>query len=303
MRINIESSALSEGRFHKLAFEFFEGSRSEAIGTLVLFWHDSQEREFISGSKEEVLKLLPYLTEDENIHLFDGLLKYDYLKSIGEGLYEISGNQKHVEKLQEFKARQSERGKKSAEIRKTKFGSATPFLAPNRTSEESAERHRSIARTGSEPGSNQVQTSSIQFNSIQCNSIQKKREDKKTKTSEKPASLGEQVALQEKLSNFLGVYRKAYKSRFGDKADLLLDGKTIGKIKNLLKRVELNKACDLIQVYFQLEDDWFKKKAYDFSTFDENLQKIATAMSTGRDPSKRVIDIERLMREEVNNAG
>lgn len=102
-------------------------------------------------------------------------------------------------------------------------------------------------------------------------------EEKKSKT---PVSLSEKTALNEKRSRFISEYRKSFKKRF-PKSDPIVDGKTLGLINNFLKHMEIEKACLLIQAYFQIEDEWFRKKGYDFVTFVNNLQKIANAFSSG----------------------
>lgn len=120
VRVNIESSALAEGRFTKLSEETFEGSRCQAIGCLVLFWHDSQEREFVSGSKKEIMKFLPYYDNKGNNLLFKAFLKHGYIKKISNTCFEISGNKQHVENLQKLKAIKRKAGLASADSRKNK---------------------------------------------------------------------------------------------------------------------------------------------------------------------------------------
>lgn len=152
MRVNVEASALAEGRFNNLAEDVFEGSRSYAIGTLVIFWFDSQEREFVSGTKKEVMKFLPGTNEVYKAKIFEALLKYDYIKKIGRDKYEISGNERHVEKLQHLKEVRSAAAKKGNEVR---WG--------NKESQNIANESQAVAS---------FPRNSMQFNSVQSNSIQ-----------------------------------------------------------------------------------------------------------------------------------
>lgn len=158
MRVNIESSALAEGRFNKLAQDYFEGSRIEAIGSLVLFWFDSQEREFISGPKIQVKEFLPYFNESENESFFNALLKYGYIKEIGPDLFEISGNNKHVEKLQHLRTCRSDAAKKMHQIH-----------------DKTKKRMQKSANDLQKPANdilNALQFNALQFNAVQCNAIQ-----------------------------------------------------------------------------------------------------------------------------------
>lgn len=93
---------------------------------------------------------------------------------------------------------------------------------------------------------------------------------------------------KEKVQFFIGAYVKAHGTRFKspDGEPLrpdLNDGKLRGEIANFAKaQDDIFRACALIQVFFQMEDDWFHKKAFDFGTFKSNLQKIALCLDTGK---------------------
>lgn len=165
MRVNIESSALAEGRFNKLAVEYFDGSRMEAIGFLVLFWFDSQEREFVIGTKEQIMEFFPFFNAHENEEVFEGLIKYSYIKEKDDNLFEIAGNMKHVEKLKNLKIARSDAAKKGNEARWGK-----------KESQNVATVSQAIATSP---------CSSMQFNSVQCNSNQDK-EGKRPQASALP---------------------------------------------------------------------------------------------------------------------
>ena len=49
---------------------------------------------------------------------------------------------------------------------------------------------------------------------------------------------------------------------------------------------QLDRACDLIQVYLQMDDPWFVTKCHDFTTFVSNIQKVSLALDTGEAPGK-----------------
>lgn len=90
--------------------------------------------------------------------------------------------------------------------------------------------------------------------------------------------------LQRSFSGFVGAYRKAFKSKFSDKAKLDISPKLVGQIKAYLKGRELERCINLIEVYFQMDDKWFVTKSYDWVTFESNQSKIGVALDTGNLP-------------------
>jgi hypothetical protein len=99
-------------------------------------------------------------------------------------------------------------------------------------------------------------------------------------------------------SKFIGSYVKAYQAKYGAKARPDLGGKTQGGIKRLLADTPVERACDMIQVYLQMDDAWFKTKAHDFETFAQNLTKIGLALDTGREIGKKRKTISEMLAEE-----
>jgi hypothetical protein len=83
-------------------------------------------------------------------------------------------------------------------------------------------------------------------------------------------------SLKEFIAGMVRNYYGRYKSR------PIIDGKTLGEIKRLLKMMPAQKAVHLHQVYLQLDDPWFKTKCHDFTTFMSNLQKVANSLNTGQ---------------------
>lgn len=85
------------------------------------------------------------------------------------------------------------------------------------------------------------------------------------------------------IGRFVGTYVKAYQARYSAKTRPDLRGKITGQIKNFLRDQPIERACNLIQVYCQMDDPWFIKKHHDFGTFLENLNKVSYALDTGQD--------------------
>jgi len=92
-----------------------------------------------------------------------------------------------------------------------------------------------------------------------------------------------QQALQpvNNTRQFIGAYVKAFQARYGENVRPDLSGKVQGQIKTLLKTTPIERACQLIQVYLQMDTPWFKTKGHDISTFISNLNPIGIALDTG----------------------
>jgi hypothetical protein len=89
-----------------------------------------------------------------------------------------------------------------------------------------------------------------------------------------------------KAQAFVAAYVKAYQTRFpASRPEDLNDGKVRGQIMAWIKDYPLERACALIQVYFQIEEKWFGTKGYDFLTFRNNLNKLGQALDSGQDPN------------------
>lgn len=98
-----------------------------------------------------------------------------------------------------------------------------------------------------------------------------------------------------KHNQFIATYVKAFQAKFGENTRPELSGKEIGQIKTLIKTRTLERACDLIQVYLLMDDPWFQKKCYDFSTFMANIQKVSLALDTGRQSISGGTDIAKIL--------
>lgn len=93
-------------------------------------------------------------------------------------------------------------------------------------------------------------------------------------------------------SRLIVEYIKAYQLRY--KARPIIDKRTQGLVKTILKAVPEDQACEMVQAFVQMNDPWFIKKAHDFPTFYENLTKVSMALQTGQDhgagPKKKTFE-------------
>src|SRR6185312_7496190 len=96
-RVNVETRALAESRLFNL-MKILKWKRSQCIGTLVILWHDSQERLKVQATKEEIQTWVDADDDQEGQKIFAALLKCEYLTHVPDKeLYHIRGNGKHVE--------------------------------------------------------------------------------------------------------------------------------------------------------------------------------------------------------------
>lgn len=86
----------------------------------------------------------------------------------------------------------------------------------------------------------------------------------------------------DKSKTFIAIYVNSWRKRYGVNTSPSLTGKTKGLIQTFLKEIDFDRASNLIQVYFQMDDPWFKLRCHDFRTFLDNLDKIGLALDTGK---------------------
>jgi hypothetical protein len=115
-RVNVETRALAESRLVEFMKEM-KWRRPQAIGTLVLLWHDSQERLIINATKQQIIRWIDSKNSKEAEKTFQALLDCEYIEALPEQLFKIKGNNKHVASLRSVRDRAKAAGKASGEVR------------------------------------------------------------------------------------------------------------------------------------------------------------------------------------------
>jgi hypothetical protein len=84
---------------------------------------------------------------------------------------------------------------------------------------------------------------------------------------------------------FIWKYSKAWQERYNTKSKPHVGGPEIGKIKNFLKYVPVQKAVELIQIYCQMDgpNSKFKLRNHDMDAFFWNQNQIIVALERGDD--------------------
>jgi hypothetical protein len=253
-RINVEDELWSDQRFLRLCIRLQD--EVKAVGFVVLAWKLAQKH--WCPDKAPVPE-----TEWASNNLPEALIEVGLAERRDAGIY-MRGS----EECFAWWFLRQEAGRKgginSGEARRSK------------SKQSLARRSKSKQTQANEPSS----SSSLSFSSSSSDS--KEKDLKATEVSVRPHDQGSEIGL------FIAKYVLAFQKRFPPPARPNLVGKVQGEIRRFLKDTPLERAINLIEVYFQMEDEWFKTKSYDFTTFIENLQKVSIALDTGQIPGKPV---------------
>jgi hypothetical protein len=198
--------------------------------------------------------------------------------TIEAGLAELRGDVVYVHGSEEAFAWLFEKqkgGKKSAEARKKKFGSAQPRVkkspkSPNSVRTEIEQRSNEFTEQTSnspeQPRSSLLSSPSSLFPSLSSDLFPQGGEIAKT-----PAEANARA--------FLAAYCRAWKLRY--KTNPPIGGKPAGLAKQIVKDLGTEKACTLVETFLRMEDYWFLKKRHDLGTFKENLNAVVQYHDTG----------------------
>jgi hypothetical protein len=265
-RINIEDSLWKDERFQDLMIK--TGNRHTAKGMLVELWALAQEYWFPDR------KLIP-LERIQRAGL-DLVLEVGLAVQKAEGIFAVG-----TEKAFDWLFQKQDAGKKGgiksgakralSSAKRAKAGAKHP---PSETNPLTLTLSPTLTLSSSSD-SNSNSEESIGVPAVAATA---------------PAIITKADQAQ-KANRFVGAYVKAYQTRFPDsRPEDLNDGKTRGQILSWVKDYPLERACQLIQVYFQMDAKWFNTKGYDFLTFRNNLNKIGQALDSGKDPDGNEVD-------------
>lgn len=257
-RINVEDSLFRDNRFLKLTIK--TGSVPLALGLLIQAWIVAQKF---------------YLTDSQTIpldhwkaqELSDLLIEVGLAEIVGDGV-----RMKGAEAQFGWLKHRAEAGRKGGQTK-----------AKNKAESKA----KTSQAKSSKPKQTQASSSfSFSYSSSSSNSDSKYLSSKGEGTASTDVDGAPSGGLvKSPIGLFVANYVNAYQLRYGMTARPPLSGKVQGQIKRFLSEVPLERACDMIQVYCQMQDKWFETKCHDFGTFIENQAKIALALDTGKNPS------------------
>jgi hypothetical protein len=240
-RINIEDDIWTDPRFMKLTLAV--GDHLKATGLIVMAWRAAQKF-WLNGKR-------PIPREVFERDLDEALISVDLAERNEAGDVYIKGSEEQFAWLIQRQKAGKDGGKKSGKARLEK-----KEKSPKRTEAGSSETKRA------EPSSSFSISSSI------------------SKESPLPSVKGERPAEPSgpDVARIIGVYVKAWQTRYKTRERPDVGGRTQGLIKALLRDYPPERLCSLIEHYCAMGEPWFEKKTHDFPTFRENLTKIAASM-------------------------
>lgn len=274
-RINVETDLWADPRFQELLIR--AGDRHKAKGMVLELFTVAQKHWYPDR------KLIPI--EEIGRAGLEALIDVGLAEIQPHGVY-CRGSEEAFAWLFE----KQEAGKKSAEVRRAKFGTAQPGKArvsrrkktsPNtvRTMFDDDRTLFNTARTV--PNSPEALTPSPSLNPSPDPSPNPTQNHEVYSVGGESAE-ADVTEIKNPVGYFIGVYRNAYRRQYGEDANPDVRGKVQGQIKALLKDVPLQRACQLIQTFCGMNDRWFLTKGHDFGTFIENLSKVGLYLDTGR---------------------
>lgn len=98
----------------------------------------------------------------------------------------------------------------------------------------------------------------------------------------------------------IGCYVLAWQQRWGKKSRPHIDGKAQGIIKRMLKTVDEQRLCELVQVFCQMpgERDWYAIKRHDLATLEANLSDVGLALDNGEPMATKKTGLQEWLDEQ-----
>lgn len=266
-------------------------------------WHECYHRKSAFLTAEEVDLQAEW--DDATQYFAEHMVTCLLARETEEGIFEIFGIDERIQYLiekEEAQAeRQAEKGRESARRRREKYGTAQPNRWGN--SEPNPNRLPNTGSEKSEP-SEPLSSFSSSFSSSSSNTRDERAAANDLTSSPDGDSspqgqlfpvevVGKKPRRITRTENnavpfFIQAYVDAWRVRYPGERKPDLGGKVRGRIKTFLADVSVDEAIDLIQVYLQLDDPWFKTKCHDFETFMQNVTKVSAALGAGKqNPGKK----------------
>lgn len=288
MRINVDSHFFIDKRVKRLS-DLCSEPRMLTEARLLHVYHECYVRRSAHLSADEI-DLQSEWTGDTP---FAALMVKALLAEPAEGGgFRVKG----VDERIGFLLKSAEWGKKSAEARKEKYGTARPEGAPKVPSENPPECPKVSEPPSPSPSPDQKD---LRLKAPEVADA--------TPAPTQPTLLGMEVvvdptmppdsfaivpsklkkksgskASDNAVPTVIGAFITAWQRRYpgGRRPDM---GKPVqGMIKNFVAGRPLQECLDMIEVYLQMDDQWFITKCHDFGTLMTNLTKVSAALGSGK---------------------
>lgn len=256
----------------------------DAIGTLVLLWHDSQEALKTFATRKEICSWLDAADGEEATQIFDALLESNYI-SVADSAdqFEIRGNKKHVAAALDLKKKQKNGGAKSGEARR-KSPTKTKVIQQDTVDEKNRSGHFNKNEVGTSKNRSHFSSSLIsssQDNALQDTSPQFKNGEGNGELFAGMNS-GENNPEKNPIANRATweAYREAYLERWKVEPTR---NKTVNiAIANFVKRVGSGDAPDVIRFYVRHNDGFYVKATHSVPLALRDAESLRTQWLKGR---------------------
>lgn len=279
-RINIEERWWTDIRRKKLIK--LVGSEVAADGAALMMWRLAQDFWKIDGGRVPL---------DIWEHFEFGSACVDAgLAVVDERSVYVRGSSSCLDWTREQREIAVAAGKKSAEVRRAKTGTAQPSSTISRTDAERtpndlrteinvdrtesnvAELSVSGSGSGSESGSEELLRKGVEPssrhepNGFEETGQESKRSPRKSRNSRDKTEAGESAAP------IIARWYELWREQYHDRAPLL--GPDHSKLKRLATDLGSDQALRLVEGYFRMRDRWISERRHDVQTLVSNLSKV-----------------------------
>lgn len=274
-RVNIEDTLEAHGEFWSL-LSLVDGDRDRALGKLVRFFRLAQAH---FGRGEPI-------TEEE-------LRQENLLEMIGsrwalpvEGGFECKGGEKHFTWYRQRCDSAVAGGRARAAGRRDDKGRFQP-KASHTPAEIQPEPTRAPAE--SQPDSSPLSPSL----SLSLTQIHKEYTSCMGAASQPPIPVGNQSPIKkpkfsedtrQKMRAFIATYSEGYRKKYGGPPEGIRDKAIVGKLGHWIESVSEQRACELAEIYLQVDYRPINESCHDLWQFFRHLNRIGLALQTGQEP-------------------
>lgn len=291
-RINIDDSIFTDTRFLKLVVHL--GSMPAALGHLCHAWIVAQ-RYYLTESR-----MIPRTAWDAQ-ELHGALIDVGLAEVVGDHVRMKGSDAQFAWLLQRSNAGRLGGAKPKASDRKRPLttesgrltdGSGSKPLSLSLSHKPKIKNLKSILTEHEKP-----KTGDAGLRPETAVAVSPVEAQEKFLIPEQPKAAGQGKA--ESAQWLIAAWIKAFQLRFpGQRPAELSDPKVIGQMRLFARTIEnRDRVAELMQIFFQIEDDWFKKRGWAFETFRANLNRIGQARDAGEDVSGSGVNWAKLRAE------
>lgn len=255
-RINIEDCWWTDPRRSLLIKNI--GSEELADGSIIKAWRVAQE--FWKSNKG----LIP-------LELFETLPNYkniidSKLADVRNAFVYVRGSSAYLDWVREKREQASVAGKKSAESRKLKSGSAQPSSKKTKKSANNLDKSPNEART--------------EFNDAEPSDSGSYSGSNSSSSSNSDSGSAVITADAKKANAFIARYCENFKLRYGSNPEIA--GKESGIAKRVTKTLSEEKIRLYLDAYFQMPDAYVVKAKHPVYLFEAKLNEVTVFANSGQ---------------------